>query len=120
LGPPHLKRVAALPCEICLQEIVILKNCVDKLPRKTQTAIQDSPAENFSRKNYLTNDMSTVKFADEKILPSNSHNNWLYAAAATNKKGLCNKILSHIINVQWKFLTTVGKTKSVYTSLIII
>ena len=36
---------------VCLQEIVMLKNCVNKLPRKTQTAIQDSAAENCSRRN---------------------------------------------------------------------
>ena len=30
----HLKRVATLSCEICVQEIVMLKNCVNKLPRK--------------------------------------------------------------------------------------
>jgi len=34
-----------------------------------------------------------------RYLPSNSHNNWLYAADATNKR-LRNKIPSHIINVQ--------------------
>jgi len=30
--PPHFKRVVTLPCEICLQEIVMLKNCINKLP----------------------------------------------------------------------------------------
>jgi len=49
--PPQLKRVATLPCEICLQEIVILKNCMNELSRKTQTAIQDSAAENCIGKN---------------------------------------------------------------------
>jgi len=48
--PTHLKRVATLPCEICLQEIVLLKNCVNKLPRKTQTTIQDLAAKNCSQK----------------------------------------------------------------------
>jgi len=48
--PPHLKSIATLPCEICLQEIVMLRNCTNKLPLKTQTAIQDSAAENCSRK----------------------------------------------------------------------
>ena len=33
--PPHLKAVAALPREICLQEIVMLKDCVYKLACKT-------------------------------------------------------------------------------------
>jgi len=48
-----------------------------------------------------------------RYLPSNSHNNWLYAAAATNKKD-CNKILSHTINVQsvsGELMMSVGKTK---------
>jgi len=44
--PPHFKCIATLPCEICVQEIVMLKNCVNKLPRKSQTAMQDSSAEN--------------------------------------------------------------------------
>jgi len=36
-------------------------------------------------------------------------------------KRLCSKILSHIINIQSKYLLmSVGKTKLVYTSLIII
>jgi len=49
---PHVKRVATLRCEICLQEIVMLNNCVNKLPRKTHTAIQDPAAEkNCNRKN---------------------------------------------------------------------
>ena len=39
--PTHLKYVATLPCEICDQEIAMLKNCVNKLPRKTQSAMQD-------------------------------------------------------------------------------
>ena len=46
----------------------MLKNCVNKLPRKTQTAIQDSAAENCRRKiAYLSNDVSIMSFADEKI-----------------------------------------------------
>jgi len=27
--PPHLKCVATLPCEICLQEVVMFKNCMN-------------------------------------------------------------------------------------------
>jgi len=48
--PPHVKCVATLPCEICVQEIAMLTNCVNKLPCKTQTAMQDSSTENYSRK----------------------------------------------------------------------
>jgi len=36
--PPNRKRVATLPWEIRVQEIAMLKNCVNKLARKTQTA----------------------------------------------------------------------------------
>jgi len=49
---PHLKRVGTLHCEICLQEIVMLKNCTNKLPR-----IQDSATENCVEK-YSPNDVS--------------------------------------------------------------
>lgn len=30
--PPHLKCIATLPCEIYVQEIALLMNCVNKLP----------------------------------------------------------------------------------------
>jgi len=33
--PLHLKRVATLPCEICVQEITMFKNCMNELLRKT-------------------------------------------------------------------------------------
>jgi len=33
---------------------------VNKLPRKTQTAIKDSAAENCIRKKYLSNDVSIM------------------------------------------------------------
>jgi len=36
--PPNLKRVATLPWEIRVHEIAMLKNCVNTLARKTQTA----------------------------------------------------------------------------------
>jgi len=39
----------------------MLKNCVNKLPRKTQTAMQDSATENCSEKKYSSNfDVSIV------------------------------------------------------------
>jgi len=47
---PHLKRVATLSCEIYVQEIAMLKNYVKKLPHKTQTVMQASLTENYSRK----------------------------------------------------------------------
>jgi len=31
----HFKFVATLPCEICVQEITMHKNCTNKVPRKT-------------------------------------------------------------------------------------
>jgi len=40
-----------LPCVICLQEITMLKNCVNKLPPTTQTAMQYS-ATDYSSKKY--------------------------------------------------------------------
>jgi len=46
----HLKRVATLPCEICVQEIAMLKNCVNKLPRKTPTVVGYLSTENYSGK----------------------------------------------------------------------
>jgi len=49
--PPHRTRVATLPCEICVQVIAMLKNCVNKPSLKTQTAMQDSSTENYSGKN---------------------------------------------------------------------
>jgi len=52
--PPHLKRVATVPCEICLQEIFMLKNCMNKLPRTL-----DSASENCCRK-YSSNDVSNM------------------------------------------------------------
>jgi len=91
----------------------MLKNCVNKLPRKTQAAMQDSDTENCSQR-YSSNYVS-ITFADEK----QPQNNWLYAAAAT--KRLYSKILSHIINVQSQSLMMlVAKSISVYTSLIIV
>jgi len=48
--PIQLKRVATLPCEICVQEIAMLKNCMNKLSHKTQIAMQDSSTENYSQK----------------------------------------------------------------------
>ena len=43
-----------LRCEICLQEITMLKNCVNKLPPTTQTAMQYSATDYCSKKNTLT------------------------------------------------------------------
>jgi len=38
----------------------MLNKCVNKVPRKTQTATQDSAAENCSRKKYSSNDVSIM------------------------------------------------------------
>jgi len=57
--PPHLKHIAALPCEICVQEIAILKNCVNKQLRKTHAAIQDSATE-IAVEKYSSNDVSII------------------------------------------------------------
>jgi len=43
--PPHLKRIATQPCEICRQEIIMLKNCMNKLP-----CMRDSATENSYQK----------------------------------------------------------------------
>jgi len=48
--PPHHKRTATLPCEIGLEEIIMFKNCRNKLPHKTQTAMEDSATEDCSQK----------------------------------------------------------------------
>ena len=57
--PIQLKYIATLPCEICVQEIAMLKNCVNKLSRKTRIAMQDSSTENYSQK-YSSNDVSII------------------------------------------------------------
>jgi len=44
----------------------MLKNCVNKLPLKNQTAMQDSP-QKIVVKNCSSNDVSIMYFADEKI-----------------------------------------------------
>jgi len=89
--PPHLKRVATLPCEICLQEIIMLKNCVNKLPRETQTAIQDSAAENCNRKNTCLTMSALCNSLTRRYLLSNPHYNWMHEAAATDKKDFATK-----------------------------
>jgi len=55
-----------------------------------------------------------------RYLLSKPQNNCVYAAAAKRKK-LHSKILLHIINIQSQSLMVLaGKSKSVYTSLIIV
>ena len=119
--PPNLKRVATLSCEICLQEIAMHENCVNcvnKLPRNTQTAMQE-PLK-IVVKNTRLMMWALWNSLTRRYFPSNLQNNCLHAAAAAETR-LCSKILSHIINVQSQSLMMlVGKTKSVYTSLIII
>jgi len=38
----------------------MITNCVNKLPHKTQNAMQDSSTENYSGKKYLSNDVSII------------------------------------------------------------
>jgi len=64
----------------------MLKNCVNKLLRKTQTAMQDSSTENCSRKNAHLMMWALFNLLTRRYLPRNRQNNWLYAAAATKKK----------------------------------
>jgi len=63
----------------------MLKNYVNKLPRKTQSAMQDSATENCSRKNTPIMMRALCNSLTRKYLRSNPQNNWLYAAAARNK-----------------------------------
>jgi len=66
----------------------MLKNCVNKLPRKTQTAkIQLLK----SRKNTCLTMWALCNSLTRRYLPNNRHNNWLYAGAATNKKDFAAK-----------------------------
>jgi len=51
----------------------MLKNCVNKLPRKTQTAIQDSVAENCSRKNTRLTMRALCNLLTRRYLHSNPH-----------------------------------------------
>jgi len=52
--PPHVKCIATLFCEISVyKKFAMLKNSVNKLPRETQTAMQDSTDQNCSRKQIL-------------------------------------------------------------------
>jgi len=60
----------------------MLKNCVNKLARMTQTAIQDSAGENCSRKNTCVTMSALRNSLTRKYLPSNPH----IAAATTKKK----------------------------------
>jgi len=73
----------------------MLKNCVNKLPCKTQTVIQDSAAENCSRKYTCLTMWALCNALTRRHLPSNTHNNWLYAAAATNKTSQENPFTHH-------------------------
>jgi len=66
----------------------MLKNYVNKLPRKTQSAMQDSATENCSRKNTPIMMRALCNSLTIKYYRSNPQNNWLYAAAATNKPGI--------------------------------
>ena len=69
------------PCEICLQEIVMLKNCMNK----TTTHAKFSDWKFLSKNTQLM--MSALcNSLTRRYLPSNSQNNWLYAAATTKKK----------------------------------
>jgi len=77
---PHLKRDDILPCEICLQEIVMLKNDMNKLP-----CMQDSATENCCQNTHLMM-WALCNSLTRRYLPSNSQNNSLYAPAATKKK----------------------------------
>jgi len=45
---------------MCVQEIAMLTNCVNKLPRNSQTATQDSSTENYSSKKYSSNNVSII------------------------------------------------------------
>ena len=97
----------------------MLTNCVSKLPRKTQTAMQDSSTENYSRKILVYNDVSISK-------------KYIYIYRATHRITDCtqppqqrrthrSKIRSHIINVQSQsMMVLIGKSKSVYINLIIV
>jgi len=84
--PPHLKGIATLPSEICVQEITMLKHWMNKVTWKTQTAMQDSSTKNCSRKKYSSTDVSVINLLMRRYLPSNTQNNSLYTAAATKKK----------------------------------
>jgi len=125
---PHLKHVATLPCEICVQEIAMLKNCMNKLSHNIQQPAKEVtqcwckiyPLKIIVKK--ITRIMIWALFNSltRRYLLSNPQNNWLNAAAAT-KKMLRSKILLHISNIHSQSLVVlVSKSKSVYTSLIIV
>jgi len=51
--PLHLKRVATLLCEICVQEIAMLVNCVNKLPRKSKMRCKIHPLKIIVEKKLI-------------------------------------------------------------------
>jgi len=55
----------------------MLKNCVNKLPRKTQTAMQDSATENCTRKKTRPTMWALRNSLTIRFFPSNPQNNWL-------------------------------------------
>jgi len=98
------------------------RNCYAEELRE-QTATQDSNCQDSAdekSKKYLSSDVSIMQFADEKIYPATDTITDCTQVLQQTKR-LRSTILSHIINVPSKSLImSVGKTKSVYTSLIII
>jgi len=117
-----LNALLCIPCEICVQQIAMLTNCVNKLPRKTQTTMQDSSTENYSRKNTPLMMWALFILLKRRYLPSNPQNNRLYAAAATKKNASQqNPFAHHHRSVAADGVTVlVSKSKSVYTTLIIV
>jgi len=95
------------------------RNCYAQELRE-QTAMQDLTTENCGRKS--THLMMWVLFnlLMRRYLPSNPQNNWLYAAAATKKKGFAAKSFCTSSVFSHSLCWWVGKSKSVYISLIIV
>jgi len=104
--PPHRTRVATLPCEIYVQVIAMLKNCVNKPSRKTQTAMQDSSTENYSGKN--TRLMMWPLF--------NSITDRMWLPQQRKKASQQNPFAHHQVQSQ-SLMVLVGKSKSVYPIL---
>ena len=112
--PPHLKCAATLPCEICVQEIAMFKNCVNINCHARH--IQWNVVEKILVQcctHYSIHRQEDICWATHRITDCTQ--------LPQQRKKLCSKILLHIINVQLQSsMVLVGKSKLNYTSLIIL
>ena len=89
--PSHLKRVATLPCEICVQEIAMLKNCMNKLPCKIplqKIAVKNTRLMMWVLRTRIYIYEATHRITDCTQLPQ-------------QRKSIHSRILSHIIIIWW-------------------